>query len=35
MKIKGLGIKPLGFTPSGMPSADYSALKFLAGDVDK
>lgn len=35
MKIKGLGITPIGFTPSGLPSADYNALKLLVGDVEK
>ncbi|CAD8076713.1 unnamed protein product [Paramecium primaurelia] len=35
MHIKGLGIEPLSYTPSGMPQADYNALKQLAGDVEK
>lgn len=35
MKIKGLGIPPVDYTPSGMPSADTPAIKILAGNPDK
>jgi len=34
MMIKGLGIEPVGYTPSGLPSADYAALKALVGNVE-
>ena len=34
MKIKGLGIPPVDYTPSGMPSADAPAIKLLAGNPD-
>jgi hypothetical protein len=32
MKIKGLGIPPIDYTVSGMPSADGPVIKILAGD---
>jgi DNA polymerase-1 len=35
MKIKGLGIPPIDYTPSGMPSADTPAIKILSGNPDK
>ena len=35
MKIKGLGIPPVDYTVSGMPSADGPAIKILTGDPDK
>jgi DNA polymerase I len=35
MKIKGLGIPPIDYTPSGMPSADTPAIKELAGKPEK
>ena len=35
MKIKGMGIPPVDYTPSGMPSADGPVIKILAGDPDK
>lgn len=35
MKIKGLGIPPIEYTNSGMPSADGPTIKKLAGDPDK
>ena len=34
MMIKGLGIEPVGYTPSGLPSADYAALKALVGNIE-
>jgi len=34
MKIKGLGIPPVDYTASGMPSADGPAIRILAGDPD-
>ena len=35
MKVSGLGIPAVDFTPSGLPSADGPAIKILAGDPDK
>ena len=35
MMIKGFGIPPIDFTPSGMPSADTPAIKELTGNPDK
>jgi DNA polymerase-1 len=35
MKIKGLGIPPIDYTPSGMPTADTPAIKVLAGNPEK
>jgi hypothetical protein len=34
MKIKGLGIPPIEYTASGMPSADGPTIKKLAGDPE-
>jgi DNA polymerase-1 len=35
MLIKGLGINPIEYTETGLPSADTNILKILAGDVKK
>jgi hypothetical protein len=35
MKIKGLGIPPVDYTTSGMPSADGPVIKVLAGNPEK
>lgn len=35
MTISGLGIPPVDFTASGMPSADTPVIKKLAGKPDK
>lgn len=35
MKIKGLGLPPLDFTPSGMPAADTPVIKILCGNPEK
>jgi DNA polymerase-1 len=32
MTIKGLGIAPISFTPSGLPQADTPVIKKMAGD---
>jgi hypothetical protein len=35
MKITGMGIKPVDFTKSGLPSADTPVIKALAGNPSK
>ena len=35
MYIKGLGLKPVEFTASGLPSVDINALKGLAGNPNQ
>ena len=35
MKIKGIGIPSVDYTPSGMPAADTPTIKILAGNPEK
>lgn len=35
MYIKGLGLKPVDFTASGLPSVDINAMRALAGSPNK